>query len=158
MAIFYNRIIFARGESWQARERGESYDRRKRRDATFQEELLRYVPLSGVTVRVTSQSYSSAFGRHLSQWRLQARPLAAGVWRRTTCEVITREDVKRIRQARKDFRAKSSRLDDAARHALTESLSHVRIKVSHSKYPSILQIINKSPWRWQTSLNVESIR
>lgn len=108
MAIFYNNgIIFAGEGAWQARERGESYDRRERWDATFQEEL-RYAPLGGVTARVTSQSYSSAFGRHLSQWRLQARPLAAGVWRCATCEVITREDVKRIRQARKDFRAKSS--------------------------------------------------
>lgn len=48
---------------------------------------------------VTSQPCSSAFGRHLSRWRLQARLESR--------EVIARGDVKRIRQAPADFRVKS---------------------------------------------------
>jgi len=122
--------------------RGESYDRRESARArdVLQEKLPRYAPLGGVTVGVTSQSYSVRFRSPFVTVTFASTP--ARGWRRATCEVITWEDVKRIRQPGKDFRAKSS-TRRRQRGVAWCALSPVRYPSRRARDKNVLQY-----WRW----------
>lgn len=133
---FYNNgIIFAKGVACQAR-KNEARVTTVERTRDVLQEKLRYAP--------SRRGYR---GGHVA---VLLRPLSVAIchsdvckharsrgWRRTTCEVITRKDIKRIRQAGKDFRAKSSTRQRGATS------------------PSILGMINKSPKYDGTCLSLE---